>query len=628
MHQFTPQTASGKAILLGRRLRNRGFIMEHSIAINPKILAIAPYPGLAELFSSVKAARSDLDLDIITGDREAGLAAARAVAAEKDYDVIVSRGGTAELVQQNMSLPVLEIEITANDILHALRLSEAYNGKSAFVGFEAITRTAALLCQLLNYDLPVYTIHNSEEAERVLATLSQDGYSLVLCDTIVTRLAEKNGLTPVLITSNRASVERILEEAVSIGRPLALAKTQLQLAASIIVNNGTSCVVMEENGNIIYSSLPQELQTLMETQPIPERLDLKAQLEQKVTRPLGDKLYTFETRTDATHPGLYFVYIHASEFSLDEDRQFMKTYADHSEMNAHFLNKPNIAAANGAYLESITKRVSGFKPVMILGEDGTFQDNIAMYLCNQYRLPSDILTVLDFSFIDQVKFDWLLTSTDSPLRSANATVYLKHVHYMTPVMVHRLTAFLSGRSANLSGWILFSADCDTSGRCPAAAQIADQLAPEIVTAQPLRKCREILPNLAILCISRFNAQYSRQVISLSPDALEAAAQYDWPGNYAQFQRVIKELVLHTDNLFISRKEMEEAIGAEAGLYPELTQTMPEGCVTIPLDQHLEDSIYTIVREAVDRQDGNQKRTAEILGISRTTIWRILKQDSM
>lgn len=60
-----------------------------------KILGIAPYEGLKILMDRVAAERSDLTLDIFVGDMAEGLRIAYDNHYE-NYDVIISRGGTAE----------------------------------------------------------------------------------------------------------------------------------------------------------------------------------------------------------------------------------------------------------------------------------------------------------------------------------------------------------------------------------------------------------------------------------------------------------------------------------------------------------------------------------------------------
>lgn len=65
--------------------------------------------------------------------------------------MILSRGGTADLLSRETDIPALDISISLGDILQAIKLAENYRAKFAIVGFPSITERARLICNLLNY---------------------------------------------------------------------------------------------------------------------------------------------------------------------------------------------------------------------------------------------------------------------------------------------------------------------------------------------------------------------------------------------------------------------------------------------------------------------------------------------
>ena len=87
-----------------------------------KILAVAPYEGMADILTDIAQSRDDIALTVQTGDLFTGRDIAMQLA-HKNYDVIISRGGTAELIQSAVELPVIDISISVYDIL----LSELIN---------------------------------------------------------------------------------------------------------------------------------------------------------------------------------------------------------------------------------------------------------------------------------------------------------------------------------------------------------------------------------------------------------------------------------------------------------------------------------------------------------------------
>ena len=132
-----------------------------------RILGIAPYEGMRSLMVQLAAEMEDVELTAFVGDLEPGAAIA-ARYTDKDIDVILSRGGTAELLRQKTTLPVVEIELSMYDILRSIRLAQSSNSRYAVVGFPAITRSAYFLCDMLQYDVEICTIRNEGEARAAL----------------------------------------------------------------------------------------------------------------------------------------------------------------------------------------------------------------------------------------------------------------------------------------------------------------------------------------------------------------------------------------------------------------------------------------------------------------------------
>ena len=80
-----------------------------------RILAIAPYAGMEPLLIKLAEEYPDIDLTVTVGDLKKGVEIAQNNF-RANYDVIISRGGTAKLIQQSVSLPVIEITTSVHDI--------------------------------------------------------------------------------------------------------------------------------------------------------------------------------------------------------------------------------------------------------------------------------------------------------------------------------------------------------------------------------------------------------------------------------------------------------------------------------------------------------------------------------
>ena len=73
-----------------------------------RILGIAPYEGMRSIMLKAAEARNDIDLTVYVGDLQEGAEIAKR-SFHDNYDIIISRGGTAELIGQITPIPVVEI---------------------------------------------------------------------------------------------------------------------------------------------------------------------------------------------------------------------------------------------------------------------------------------------------------------------------------------------------------------------------------------------------------------------------------------------------------------------------------------------------------------------------------------
>ena len=105
--------------------------------------------------------------------------------------------------------------------------------------------------------------------------------------------------------------------------------------------------------------------------------------------------------------------------------------------------------------------------------------------------------------------------------------------------------------------------------------------------------------------------------------MEMMQNYNWPQNYTQFKRLMNELAVLTDTPYITSNSVAALLDRERSFI----SAEPERSVSPSLDLNrpLEDINRDIIKKALADNQGNQSATAKQLGISRTTLWRYLKQ---
>jgi DNA-binding NtrC family response regulator len=127
---------------------------------------------------------------------------------------------------------------------------------------------------------------------------------------------------------------------------------------------------------------------------------------------------------------------------------------------------------------------------------------------------------------------------------------------------------------------------------------------------PLRERREDIPPLVYHFIRQFNAGAGYAVEGVRQDALDLLVDHPWPGNVRQLENVVERAV-------ILRK---------AGLI-QPSDLPPEMGVTAAADssRSLDELERQHILQLLEDCGGNRSRVARILGISRRTVYRKLRQ---
>ena len=134
---------------------------------------------------------------------------------------------------------------------------------------------------------------------------------------------------------------------------------------------------------------------------------------------------------------------------------------------------------------------------------------------------------------------------------------------------------------------------------------------------PLRARKEDIPILADHFVSKYNDREKKNMVGISEKAMSALLAYSWPGNVRELENVIQRAIVLTKDDVIDTNVLPERL-LEKG---ELT-----GSVTIPLGAPMSEVENLMITKTLEAARGNKDLTAQILGLSRRTIYR--KLDSM
>ncbi len=142
-----------------------------------------------------------------------------------------------------------------------------------------------------------------------------------------------------------------------------------------------------------------------------------------------------------------------------------------------------------------------------------------------------------------------------------------------------------------------------------------------IAIPPLRERREDIPLLAEHFTRLYASENNKQITGLHPDVLKALLDYDWPGNVRELENAIERAVVLCPGGMIGMDLLPETV-----LQPDradLPVRLPENGSTYK--DLIEDYERRLVRTALRRTGGVQKRAAELLRMKPTTLHEIIKR---
>jgi DNA-binding NtrC family response regulator len=132
----------------------------------------------------------------------------------------------------------------------------------------------------------------------------------------------------------------------------------------------------------------------------------------------------------------------------------------------------------------------------------------------------------------------------------------------------------------------------------------------------LRERKEDIPPLVQHFLLKYNKRAKKSIAAISPRAVKALTEYDWPGNIRELENTIERAVVLSKSNFINLEDlMYHGISAGASV-PRLSGGKTKSLAEIEKEY---------IKAVIQASFGNRSRAAGILGIDRKTLWAKIKK---
>ncbi len=276
--------------------------------------------------------------------------------------------------------------------------------------------------------------------------------------------------------------------------------------------------------------------------------------------------------------------------------------------------------------------------VMLLGASGTGKELLAKGLhdasdrangpfiaINCAAIPENLLESELFGH-EKGAFTGAVKTTEGKIENADGgTLFLDEVGDIPLPLQVKLLRFLQERTIERVGGrkaisvntrIVCATHQDLEGMIAAGAFREDlfyRLAEIVVRIPGLAERYGDPVLLAKAFLKRFAAEMNPAVTGFAPDALAAIDAHDWPGNVRELENRVKRAVIMADGKLINAEDLD------------LADREDEDAQLLNLKAAREATDRRVIRHALSRSEGNISSTAKLLGISRPTLYDLLKQ---
>jgi DNA-binding NtrC family response regulator len=252
-----------------------------------------------------------------------------------------------------------------------------------------------------------------------------------------------------------------------------------------------------------------------------------------------------------------------------------------------------------------------FRTVLVRGEVGTGKELVARAL--QQSSPG-----IKGPFVvcqAEALAEWADSEISEQIRkAATGTLFLDSIEEMPLRSQARLAKALEQRTCTR---IIASSSQDLkimagSGRF--RTDLYHRVATVEIVLEPLRDRMEDIADLATHFLTRFARLHRKQLNTLTESTLKRLYEHNWPGNVRELENVIWNAVVHCEGGDLGPNHL---ISMNPG------KARRAGATGSSRSMRLEDVVEQHVLHVLEICAGNKLRAAEVLGISRSTLYRLL-----
>lgn len=620
------------------------------------ILIVAPHTKIE--YTARKAADNYDDVTVKLALLDSAIEVVKE-AEKNEVEVIISRGGTANLIKKTVhSIPVIEIKVSPYDLLNAINIAKKYGKNIYIIGFKNVIDQVQLLGPILDININAYQMENEEDGKRYIRNLVSSGEKVdaILGGTLAENLALEYNIPTVFLETNTAAIDTSIKEAKRILKATRNEKEKSERFKSILQYINEGVISIDSDGKITtFNSAARKIMNISEREviglPINEITSNSKLIEvMEENKPiLAQILHMGKTQVLANMLPIVIKDKTVGVVATFQDISKIQEYEQ--RIRAKLLDKGHVAKYSFSDIigssEAMVKAIEKAKKyadnngtILITGESGTGKEMFAQSIhkesprkngpfvaVNCAAIPKTLLESELFGY-EEGAFTGARKAGKSGLfaEAHGGTIFLDEIGEIDIELQPRLLRVLQEREIRPVGStkvipidirIIAATNKNLLEQVEQVAFRSDlyyRLNILKLKIPALRNRKDDIELLSKYFVNKISAKYYKD-IKLSSKVIDKLKIYDWPGNIRELENVIESLVVLCDDI-ITEDDFEELMDQEQ-IKEQSNSFIDENADT------LEDIKKKYILKILSQCDNNQTLAAERLGISRTHLWRLI-----
>ncbi|MBK5243219.1 sigma 54-interacting transcriptional regulator [Clostridium sp.] len=621
-----------------------------------KILFVATYDELKHVTDEI-VKEYGLNIEVVSsGDLLDGVEKVKKYANE-NIEVVICRGGTAKLIRNSIDIPVVEIEVSAYDLLRTIYKHK--NKKMAVIGSDNVISGMNALEQIMDLSISYFPVVLEEEIEKEVDIACKIGVDIVIGDTVAVRVAKKRGIKYELIKSGKEAILSAIGEAKKIYEAILQEREKnIRLNAILELSNEGFVVTDEKKQIIIFNDVAQKIfgiskedaigkdcSTVLPTinvNDIIESGDCVINHIQKVK-----DVVLAVNKTPIFVEGMIKggVIAFSDVTKIQELEQKIRRTLATQRLVAKSKFEDIIGDSNSikSTIKMSLKYAKVDSTILIYGESGTGKEMFAQSIHNASdrsegpfiaincaALPGSLLESKLFGY-DEGAFTGATKGGKKGMfeLAHNGTLFLDEIGEMDinvqakilRVLQEKEIMRLGGERMILINVRIIAASnkrlIDEVNMSKFREDLFYRLNILNINIPSLHERKEDIFILIRYFLKYYSIAYKKKLIKLDDSVLNLLMNYKWPGNVRQLENVVEKMVVIAEDSSLDAEYLQNLFCEfNCREKPQDKEQHYEGDF---LDGSLEEINIRIVKKVLEQESYNKTRTAQRLGITRVTL---------